>query len=152
MHIWTFTSFVYLFSFCFLRWYRFLGHMEVPRLGVKSELQLPAYTTATAKPEPSCICDLHHSSQQCRILNPLNEARDRTFVLMDTSQIPFRSATMGTPRNLDDLDLLSYFPAFSFSGKKMETIYWSPNIFQALYEAYFPKLSHFICIKPFQDR
>ena len=23
-------------------------HMEVPRLGVKSELQLPAYTTATA--------------------------------------------------------------------------------------------------------
>ena len=25
-----------------------LRHMEVPRLGVKSELQLPAYTTATA--------------------------------------------------------------------------------------------------------
>ena len=24
-----------------------LGHIEVPRLGVKSELQLPAYTTAT---------------------------------------------------------------------------------------------------------
>ena len=36
--------------------------MEVPRLGVKLELQLPAYTTATATPEPSCACDLHHSS------------------------------------------------------------------------------------------
>ena len=43
--------------------------MEVPRLGVKLKLQLPAYTTATATPDPSCICDLHHhSSQQCQIL------------------------------------------------------------------------------------
>ena len=34
----------------------FLGphprHMEVPRLGVESELQLLAYTTATAMPDP----------------------------------------------------------------------------------------------------
>ena len=34
----------------------FLGpypqHMEIPRLGVKLELQLPAYTTATAMPDP----------------------------------------------------------------------------------------------------
>ena len=35
-----------------------LQHMEVPKLGDKSELQLPAYTTATAAPDPSCICDL----------------------------------------------------------------------------------------------
>ena len=28
-------------------------HMEVPRLGVESELQLPAYTTATATQDPS---------------------------------------------------------------------------------------------------
>ena len=39
-------------------------HMEVPRLGVESELQLPAYITATAMPDPSCVCDLHHSSRQ----------------------------------------------------------------------------------------
>ena len=32
-----------------------LWHMEVPRLGVKSELQLPAYTTATATPDLSCV-------------------------------------------------------------------------------------------------
>ena len=30
--------------------------------GVESELPLPAYTTATATPDPSLICDLHHSS------------------------------------------------------------------------------------------
>ena len=71
----------------------FLGlqvqHMEVSRLGVKSELQLPAYTTATATLDLSRLCDLHCSSQQCRILNPLNEARDQTLVFMDTSQLPF---------------------------------------------------------------
>ena len=33
-----------------------LWHMEVTRLGVKSELQLLAYTTATAMPDPSHIC------------------------------------------------------------------------------------------------
>ena len=37
-------------------------HMEISRLGVRSELQLPAFSTATATLDPSCICDLHHSS------------------------------------------------------------------------------------------
>ena len=61
--------------------------MEVPRLGVKSELEPPLYTTATAKRDPSSVCDPHHSSWQHRILNPLSEARDRTCFLMDTSQV-----------------------------------------------------------------
>ena len=57
--------------------------MEVPRLGVRSELQLLAYTTATATPDPSFVCNLHHSSWQHQILNPLSEARDGTCVLVD---------------------------------------------------------------------
>ena len=61
--------------------------MEVPRLGVKSELQLPAYTTATATWDLSCICDLHPSLLQRRILNPLSDTRDRTCNLMVPSQI-----------------------------------------------------------------
>ena len=37
--------------------------MEVRRQGVKSELQLPAYTTATAMSvDPNHVCDLHHRS------------------------------------------------------------------------------------------
>ena len=36
-----------------------LQHMEVSRLGVESELQLLAYTTAAAMPDPSRICDLN---------------------------------------------------------------------------------------------
>ena len=50
--------------------------MEVPRLGVESELQLPAYTTAVAMPDLRWGCDLHHSLWQHWILNPLTEARD----------------------------------------------------------------------------
>ena len=64
----------------FLNFFVFFGphlqHMEVPRLGVESELQLPAYTTAIATPDLSHICNLYHSSRQCQILNPLSEARD----------------------------------------------------------------------------
>ena len=33
--------------------------MAVPRRGVKSELQLPAYTTASTTQDPSRIFDLH---------------------------------------------------------------------------------------------
>ena len=74
-----------LFVFAFLGLH--LRHMEIPRLGVKMELQLPAYTTAIAKRNLSCICDPHHSSQQCQILNPLSGARNRACVLMDTSRV-----------------------------------------------------------------
>ena len=35
--------------------------------------------------DPSCLCDLHHSSQQCRILNLLSEARNQTCILMNAS-------------------------------------------------------------------
>ena len=49
--------------------------MEVPRLGVKLELQLLTYTTAKAMLELSCILDLCLSLQQCWILNPLSKLR-----------------------------------------------------------------------------
>ena len=61
-----------LLSFCFLG--PPTRRMDVPRLGVESELQLPAYTTAaataTATQDPRRICDLHLNSQQSWFLNP----------------------------------------------------------------------------------
>ena len=79
---------VFLFVFDFLP---FMGplpwHMEVPKLGVKSELQPPAYTKATATRDLSHVCNLHHSSWQRRIINPLSKCRDRTCNLMVPSQI-----------------------------------------------------------------
>ena len=59
--------------------------MEVPRLGFESELQLPAYATAISMPDLSRICELHHSSQQRQILNPMRMARDGTPIFMVTS-------------------------------------------------------------------
>ena len=57
---------------------------SIPGLGVKSELQLLASATATATQDLSGICDLHHSSPQGQILNPLSEARYGTHIFMDT--------------------------------------------------------------------
>ena len=48
------------------------------------ELQLPAYTTATATLDPSLAWDLPHSPGQHQILNPMSEARDRTHIFTDT--------------------------------------------------------------------
>ena len=62
-----------------------LKHMAVPRLGVELDLQLPAYTTATAMQDPSYLCDLQHSSWQHWILSPLSKARDLTHILLDAS-------------------------------------------------------------------
>ena len=56
-------------------------HMEVPRG------QIEAVATGLHR-----IIHLHHSSGQCRILNPLSEARDATCVLMD---VRFISAEPG---------------------------------------------------------
>ena len=65
--------------------------MDIPRLGVQSELQPPqhqiqamsvTYTTAL---------------QQHQILNPLNKTRDQTHNHMVPSWIRFCGATMGTP-------------------------------------------------------
>ena len=61
-----------------------LQHMEIPVVGVKLELRLQAHTTATATPDPSCICDLYCSLQQGWILNPLSKARDGTSFFMDS--------------------------------------------------------------------
>ena len=60
---------------------------EVPSLGVKLELQLLAYTTATTMQDLSHICNLCHSSWQCQILGPLSEARDWSYIFMDASWV-----------------------------------------------------------------
>ena len=65
---------------------------------VRAPIGAIATGLATATPYPSCVCNLHHISRQCWILNRLSEARDQTCVLMDVSQSCFCWATMGTPK------------------------------------------------------
>ena len=99
-HLITTSDIPFFFRFLF---FFFLGpypqHMEISSLGIETELQLLAYFTATAVPDMSHICDLHHSSQQCQILNPPGEARDRSLVLVDTGRVHYRWVTTGTPFN-----------------------------------------------------
>ena len=90
---WFYYLMFYIYICYFLEPY--LQHMEVPRPGVK--LQLSVYTTPMATQDLDLICDLHYSSQQHWILNPLSKARDWTCLLMDTSQVRYCWATMGTP-------------------------------------------------------
>ena len=105
-----FFCFVCLVLFCFC----FLGpqpwHMELPRLGVKLEPQLKA----TATPDPSHIYDLHHSSWQRWILNPLREARDRTHNPMVPSQIHFCCVTRYNLHEINSIPKSIQFSDFFF--------------------------------------
>jgi len=109
-HIYGIKSYIYIYLGLYPR------HMEVPRLGVKSELQLLAYTTATATWDPSRDCELHHSSQHYQILNPLRKVRDWTCILMDPTWVCYHWATTGTPKFIiliTKQQLLSLRPKFN---------------------------------------
>ena len=93
-----------------------LQHMEVPRLGVKSELWLPACTTATATQDSNLVFDLHHSSQQCQMLNLQSEARDQTSILMDTSQV---LNLMGHDRNPENMHFKKFISCFRHLFQKI---------------------------------
>ena len=98
-----------LLLFCFLGPHPW--HMEVPRRGVQSEIQLPAYATATAMWDPSCVCDLHHSSWQCQILNPLIEVRDQPHNLILPGWICFLCTTVGIlSSTILDISFIQCFP------------------------------------------
>ena len=90
-------SLFFFFFFLFFFWGPLSRHMEVLRLGVELELQLPAYTTATTTPNLSCVCNLHCSSLHFQILNPLSRAKVWTHVLMDSSWSRYHWAAVGTP-------------------------------------------------------
>ena len=93
--------FVFVF-FCFLgpHWQHIGGSQAQGRIRVI----LPAYVTATAMPDQSPVCNLHHSSQQRWILNTLSKARDGTGNHMVPSWIRFHCTTAGTPDKDDLID------------------------------------------------
>ena len=98
----------FFFFFCFLGLH--LQYTEVSRLGLELGLQLPAIVIAMQ--DQSCIFNLHHSSQWCQMLNPLSEARDQTYILMDISQVHYHWSTMGTSQNLRCKANQSYITEF----------------------------------------
>ena len=135
-------SFMVFFGFFF-----FIGphfrHMEVPRPEFKSVLHPSANTASTEMPELSHICDLHHSSWQRQILNPLREAKYQTCILMNTSQIHFCWATTGTPLTFscfNDCPLWSFWGAlgeFRPLGFCCARFVWFPFIYIIMRFLYF---------------
>ena len=107
-------DFFFFFSYLGLH----LWHMEIPRLGVELELQLSTYTRTTTMPDSICICELHHSSWQCWLLNPLSEARGQTRILMNASSNGTCWATTGMPRFL-----FSFF-LFFFLMNMSIVVFW----------------------------
>ena len=95
-HLICYFSFFPFFFFCLLSFYGHTYGIWSSQARGLIRVIVPAYTIATATPAPRCICSLHHSPQQCQILNPLSKAGDWTCNLMVPNQIHFNWATMGT--------------------------------------------------------
>ena len=72
----------------------YLWHMAVLRLGEFGAAAAGidhSHRNMGSKPHH----DLHHSSWQHWIPNPLSEARDQTHILMDSRQVHYHEAMMG---------------------------------------------------------
>ena len=84
--------------------------MVGPSLGVKSELQLPAYTiaTATGGSEP-CLQPTPQLMAMPETQTTEQGARDRILIFMDTSQICFCCTTMGTPNTQEFLKMTQWY-------------------------------------------
>ena len=79
------------FFFCFFTAYG--SSQERGQMGATAASLHHSHGNTRSEPH----LDLHHSSQQHRIPDPLSKARDQTSILMDTSQIRCCCATRGTP-------------------------------------------------------
>ena len=114
------------FSFvCFLGLH--LWHMEVPRLGVRSELQLPVYSPDTAPGDSSWVWNLHHSSWLCWILKLLSGASDE----LTSSGIQVGSLALRPSRN-------AYFHSFACTQlPSFASTICEETIFPPLYD-FFP--------------
>ena len=60
---------------------------------------------------------------QCQILNPLSKARDRTHIIMDTSQVRYRWTTMGAPMPFTWLVLLYQLENFYEGSYLLQSTY-----------------------------
>ena len=93
--------------------------MEVPRLEVETELQLPAYIAATTMRDPGCVwshvCDLPDRSWQSQIFSSLCKARDGTGILRDTSRVLNPPGHNRNPLQLDSFHFILLFWFFRAS-------------------------------------
>ena len=119
--------------------------MEVLRLGVESELQLPAYVAAAtaATPNPSHLCNLHHSSKQHWILNPLSGVQGSNsyphgYELGTFSTEPQWNSWMGWNLSTGPRSLVGSLPGVLRSQAACRPIPSTPTLVAALHPSPFP--------------
>ena len=83
-------------------------------------------------PDLSHARDLHFSLWQCRILNPLTEARARTHILMDTSWVLNLLTTTGTPSVGILMDGAVFCPPLLLGGAAALTVVPPVGIFSVV--------------------
>ena len=119
--------------------------MEVPRLGVQSELSCQP-TTATAMQDLICFCNLPHSSWQRQIPNLLSEAGDQTCVSMDISQIHFHCGTKRTPKVLWKYLSEHMMPPFG-PPEDLKEIFWHRKTL-----AFAPRYFSHVCMLDYRSQ
>ena len=81
---------ILFYNFFFLFWATsaaYAGSQARGQIGTAAA-GLQAYTTATARPDLSHVCNVQAACGNARSLhNALSEARDQTHIFMDTSQV-----------------------------------------------------------------
>ena len=82
-----------IFTFFFPILWLHLQHMEAPRPGAESELQLPAYTTGMSHRIQGSSATYPAAHGNARSFSPLSKGRDQTHILMDSTS----GSTMETP-------------------------------------------------------
>ena len=122
-------STVGLFSFCFLGFFVFCLFRATPtahggsqaRGWIRAAAANLHHSQINSGSEP--CRDLHHSSRQCQIFNPLSKARDRTHNLMDANQVHFHWATTGT-LDISITPKRNHVPTSSHSNPRQPLIYF----------------------------
>ena len=152
---------MFRFKFSFLVFFlqMHLQHMEVPRLGVKSELQLQAYTTAIATLDLSHICnttssgnvgslthwtrpEIEHASSRtvCHVLNLVSHNRNSKFkssIWLFHSL--FNSSVLCPHHPMPSFGILFYLFCWLI---RYNSLFFSSRSFFAYYNLYFLVIPH----------
>ena len=94
LHLFYLFIYLLIYLFCFLEPH--VQHMEVPRLEVRSKLQLPAHSTVRATQDLSWTVAYNTDHDNARYSTHWARPGIRFHILMDTSWIGYRWTTTGS--------------------------------------------------------
>ena len=133
-----FFFFFFFFFFCLFR-AGLVAYGNSQARGRSKAVAAGLYNSQTIR-DLSHICDLHHSSPQHQILNPLSEVRDQTCILMDPSWVHYCWATVGTSYE-------SMFKTSLFTIAKRWKKHKYPFMDEWINKVYIPTMEYYSTLK-----